>query len=297
MNSRVACASLVIAMLIAAGPALAAGAPPAAKPAPAAAPSLEPSVEKKPDANLAARAIRGKFTPPERVQNAMLWERSMDLKIPVAVDPKTGAFEAKTLRLGTYNFVIKTPWGRLEGVDMTPRVSEYDILIPPEYRTEDLGKPPEGTLSDEDTKGIRLIIYGIKHYENKVRDLYLTGTSDKAVALMELMQDTDFHSRKGDEITWRMEQWFYEKKYGGWLTFRTRCLYRFRVSGAAWATWGWQFEPALGGIDITEDRKEPVTIDYTIPEKPIAEKGLTGNQYPPAEKGIPKEAPPPDEAK
>ena len=141
------------------------------------------------------------------------------------------------------------------------------------------------------------IIYEVKRYENKIRDLYLKGTSDKAVALMELCMDESFVGQKGDEITWRIEQWYYEKKYDAWNSFRVRCLYRFRISKAVWQTWGWQFEPALGGFDITPESKVPVTVEFTVPEKPVPEKGLVVNQYPPVEKGQVKEPPPQEEGK
>jgi hypothetical protein len=276
-------------------PAAPATAPTTTPTAPATAPEAAASAKGKPDLTKnPGRTIRGKLTPPERIKEVILWERSMDLKIPVKIDPKTGEFEVKGLRMGTYDFVIRTPWGRLEGLDMAPKVSPYDILIPQQYRTPDLGLEPEGTFADEDKKSIRHIIYDLKRYENKIRDLYLSGSADKAVALMELLMDESFVGRKGDEITWRVEQWYYEKKYDAWTTFRARVLYRFRISKAAFDTWGWQFEPALGGFDITADRKEPIAVEYAIPEKPVAEKGLAGNQYPPAENGMPKEPRPPE---
>jgi len=270
---------------------------PAAPAAPAAtAPEAAAPAKGKPDLTKnPGRTIRGKLTPPERVKEAVLWERSMDLKVPVKVDPQTGEFEVTGLRMGTYDFLIRTPWGRLEGLDMAPKVSPYDILIPKQYRTPDLGLEPEGTFTDEDKTAIRRIIYEVKRYENKIRDLCLMGSADKAVALMDLLMDESFVGRKGDEVTWRIEQWYYEKKYDAWTTFRTRVLYRFRISKAVFDTWGWQFEPALGGFDITADRKVPITVEYAVPEKPVAEKGLTGNQYPPAEKGIPKEPHPPEQ--
>jgi hypothetical protein len=227
------------------------------------------------------RTIRGKLAPAERVLGAFLWERSMDLKIPLEVDRETGAFEAAGLRLGTYDLVVHTPWGRLEGVDMTPVLSEYDALIPPEYRTEDLGLPAEGEFTDEDRRWIEDHVFKVKRHENRIRILALRGTADVAVVLMELMLDRDFVGRKGDEITWRVEKWTYEKKYGGWRPFRTRALYRRRVSKRVWEAWGWQFEPALGGLTITEDRTEPVTVEFEIPEKPTPEKGLAGDRTPP----------------
>lgn len=266
----------------------------AAKPAPAsssapAAPAAEGQAEappvKKAELPDAIRAIRGRFQPPERVLEACLVERSMGLTVPVKVDAKTGAFEVTGLRLGTYDLILKTPWGRLEGVDMTPRLSPYDALIPAEYRTADLGLPSPGEFTEDDRKAVSRIIHEVKRYENKITDMVISGTPDVAVVLVELLMDADFVGRKGNEITWRVEQWFYEKKYDAWTTFRTRCLYRYRVPQAEWAAWGWQFEPKLGGLDVTADLKAPVEVEFAIPAKPVREKGLTGTAYPPADKG------------
>jgi hypothetical protein len=247
-----------------------------------------PEAAKKPDQPPASvRAIRGRLTPPERVKDAYLLERAMDLKIPLKVDAKTGAFEVTGLRLGTYDIVIITPWGRLEGIDMEPKISEYDALIPPEYRTDEVGQTPAGAFSDDDKKAVLRIIHEVKRYENKIRELAIGGAADKAVVLVELLMDEDFVGRKGDEITWRVEQWFYDKKYDAWTTFRTRVLYRYRISKATWQTWGWQFEPALGGFNVTPDLRAPIAVSFSVPERPAPEKGLAGNQLPPV-----KEAPP-----
>jgi hypothetical protein len=216
--------------------------------------------------------------------------------MPVAIDPKTGAFEATDLPLGLWDLVVETPWGRLEGIDMTPILSEYDALIPAEYRTEDLGLPAKGAFTAEDRQWIERQVLEVKRYESRVRILALRGTADVAVVLVELTQEQPFVGEKGDpstlsgspragsrgdEVTWRVEKWVYEKKYGGWVQFRTRVLYRRRVPRAEWQAWGWQFEPALGGFQITDDRTEPVTIDFTIPDAPALEKGLAGSKSPP----------------
>ena len=227
------------------------------------------------------RTIRGKLTPPGRAKSAFLWERASDRKVPVAIDPKTGAFEANDLPLGIWDLVVETTWGRLEGVDMTPILSEYDVLIPPEYRTEDLGLPAKGAFTAEDRRWIERQVMEVKRYESRVRILALRGTADVAVVLVELTQEQPFVGERGDEVTWRVEKWVYEKKYGGWVQFRTRVLYRRRVPRAEWQAWGWQFEAALGGLVITEDRTEPVTVEFEIPDKPDAAKGLAGNKTPP----------------
>ena len=241
------------------------------------------------------RTIRGHLTPPGRAKSAFLWERASDRKAPVTIDPKTGTFEAKELPLGIWDLVVETPWGRLEGVDMTPILSEYDALIPAEYRTEDLGLPAKGAFTDEDRQWIERQVLEVKRYESRVRILALRGTADVAVVLVELTQEQPFVGEKGDpsthsgssragsrgdEVTWRIEKWVYEKKYGGWVQFRTRVLYRRRVPRAEWQVWGWQFEPALGGFAITEDRTEPVTIEFEIPDRPDPAKGLAGDKSP-----------------
>ncbi len=227
------------------------------------------------------RTIRGKLTPPARVRKAYLWDRGSDLKVPVEIDRRTGTFEVTGLRLGTYDLMIETPWGRLEGVDMAPKISEYDALIPPEYRTEDMGLEVGGTPGKEDLEAIRRHIYEVRRHENKVRDLAIRGTADKAVVLVELMLDQPFVGRKGDEIVWRMEQWYYEKKYDSWARFRTRVLTRHRVSKRVWQTWGWMFEPKVGGLTITEDRTEPIVVEYEVPAKPDPAMGLAGTKLPP----------------
>jgi len=227
------------------------------------------------------RTIRGRLAPPDRAKSAFLWERASDRKVPVVIDPKTGTFEAKELPLGIWDLVVETPWGRLEGVDMTPILSEYDALIPAEYRTEDLGLPAKGEFTPEDRQWIERQVLEVKRYESRVRILALRGTADVAVVLVELTQEQPFVGEKGDEVTWRVEKWVYEKKYGGWVQFRTRVLYRRRVPRAEWQAWGWQFEPALGGLAITDDRTEPVTIEFEIPDGPAPEKGLAGSKSPP----------------
>jgi len=230
------------------------------------------------------RAVRGRFTPPERVKEAYLVERRLQLRVPVPVDKETGRFEVTDLRLGTYCFVVRTPWGRLEGVDLTPRLSPYDALVPPRYRTEAIGLPAKGKFTDQDRAAVRRHIHEVKRYENKVTDLTISANGETAVAIVELLMDAPFHGRKGDEITWRIEKWYYDKLYDAWNPFRTRCLYRLRASKAEWQSWGWQFEPKLGGLDVTYGMEGPVEVEFAIPAKPTRQKGLAGSKYPPAKK-------------
>jgi len=292
----VALAAAVVVGVAGVGPATAGNpfAPPTAKPAPSepgpgAVPetlpdgrptAVEPVVMPPPE----VRAIKGRLTPPARVIEAHLVERMQNRQVPLKVDKETGAFEAKGLGLGTYCVVVKTPWGRLEGVDLTPRLSPYDALIPPQYRTPEIGLAAGGTITEEDREAIRRIIHKVKRYENKVTDMVISANAETACVLVELLMDAPFHGRKGEEITWRIEKWYYDKLYDAWNTFRTKCLYRLRAPKAEWQSWGWQFEPKLGGLDITYGMEGPVEVTYEVPAKPTRAKGLAGSTYPPAKK-------------
>ncbi len=73
-----------------------------------------------------------------------------------------------------------------------------------------------GPLTDEDKAAVAEILSGIKAFTNKNAILALAGDAERAVALVELIRDTDFHARKGDEIIWRIEVWYFEFQAGGW---------------------------------------------------------------------------------
>ncbi len=73
-----------------------------------------------------------------------------------------------------------------------------------------------GKLEEEDRKAINEIISSVKTFTNHNTILSINGSADRAVAVMELYRDTDFHDRKGDEIIWRIEVWYFENQAGGW---------------------------------------------------------------------------------
>ncbi len=77
-------------------------------------------------------------------------------------------------------------------------------------------KPNAGPLDEEDRKQIDEQVAGIKAFENKRRLLAIRGDHDRAVLLMELIRDTPFYGRKGDEVIWRIELWYFKNQHGGW---------------------------------------------------------------------------------
>ena len=92
-----------------------------------------------------------------------------------------------------------------------------------------------GPLKDEDRAAIHDILTNIKAFTNKNTLLTLVGNADRAVALVELIRDTDFHARKADEIIWRVEVWYFEYQAGGWAKVQqqNRIIERQRFKSTA----------------------------------------------------------------
>lgn len=87
-------------------------------------------------------------------------------------------------------------------------------------------------LTDEDQKAIEQIVTEIKAFTNKNTIIQLSGNADRAVALVELIRDTDWHDRKGQEVLWRIEVWYFEYQAGGWAKVQqqNRVIERHRIA-------------------------------------------------------------------
>lgn len=91
---------------------------------------------------------------------------------------------------------------RLIGVDMS-----WYVPIAPAAE-----KP--GELSEEDRREIQGICT-VPSFYDRCEILLLLGDADRAVALLQLIRDRDFHAGKG-EVIWRAELWYFEFQDGGW---------------------------------------------------------------------------------
>ncbi len=98
----------------------------------------------------------------------------------------------------------------------------------------DLAPEPADPMDDDDRAAINEILSGIKAFTNKNTILQLAGDSQHAVAIVELIRDTDFHARSGDEIIWRIEVWYFENQAGGWAKVQqqNRVIERERFKSA-----------------------------------------------------------------
>ena len=157
--------------------------------------------------------------------------------------------------------------------DLVP-VTPYDVLlvlnngtilrgVNMSWYTREPADPDAGALSDDDRRQINAVVSDVKSFYNISRILSLAGDHSRAVALVERIRSSDFHSDKGGEVIWRVELWYFTNDFGGWseLTQSNKVLRRERYAThdeyqAAAAPIRWV--PTLGGIALgkTEARRE-----------------------------------------
>lgn len=205
------------------------------------------------------------------------------------LDRKTGEFVVDNLAPREYDLVIETPQGRIEGVklyvpgeedkatydltlgtgglkvqrfDVSPYIEEGEIL-PPEKRDKLVRRKLRiDKLVDRVEKTLK-----VARFMDTNRALVVHGTRERAVVLMELSRKTTFYAEKGDQVIWRVETWPFEWKYTLWHKPRKglEVWQRLRIPAAQFATMGYVWEPALGGIAVKAG--ETTTVDYTLPEE------------------------------
>jgi hypothetical protein len=115
--------------------------------------------------------------------------------------------------------------------------------------------PGEGELESEDIEEIRRIAR-VPGMFDRIEITRISGDSDRATAMVELVRDREFHNARGDAI-WRVELWYFEFANGAWVRVgqQSRILDRQRFKTTAefrayLATL--RFVPAMGGITLPE---------------------------------------------
>ena len=235
------------------------------------------------------RRIEGTILPANRVKQVRVVERSGGLSRVASYDRQTGRFIADALPPGVWAVEIDATWGLIQGVDMGFRPAELDKTIPAKSRDADAPKPPP--LDDEDRAEITRHVTGPERFMT-ARPLVFAGDGRRATVLVNLLRDTAFHGRKGDEVVWRLETWYYEDAWGHWERLGGTVIFRDRLFGAAFRKRTRQFEPALGGLEITPRTTAPHVVNYTVPEFPDPSRGLVAE----GQKAAPAPAPAPGDA-
>jgi len=205
--------------------------------------------------------IEGTVGPANLVKQVRVVERSRGLSRVAVYDRETCRFVADGLPAGVWAVEIDTAWGIVQGVDMRFRPAELDKAVPAKPRGADPPKPPP--LDDEDRAEITRHITGPERFMT-ARPMIFRGDGRRATVLVSLLRDTAFHGRKGDEIIWRLETWYYEDAWGHWERLGGTVIFRERVSLAAFGKRKRQFEPSLGGLEITPRTTAPLVVNYTV---------------------------------
>lgn len=117
------------------------------------------------------------------------------------------------------------------------------------------GAAKAGELGEDDRKSIQEIC-GVPSFYDRTEILLLQGDADRAVGLMQLVRDRDFHAGKG-EVIWRAELWYFEFQNGGWakVSQQNKVLDRQRfASREKYLEYvrPIRFVPKLGGIKAGE---------------------------------------------
>ncbi len=157
----------------------------------------------------------------------------------------------KLLPATPYDVELELPGGQtVRGVDLG-------------WYNEEPAKAGAGELSDGDRAAIADILK-VPTFYNRNELLMLRGDHDRAVGLVQLIRDTDFHAAGGNVI-WRVEVYYFKNQYGGWekLQQQNKVIRRERfksLTAFERATAKLRWLPELGGIRIPADAGK-ATID------------------------------------
>jgi len=137
-----------------------------------------------------------------------------------------------------------------------------------------LGAQP---LNNDDRKQISDLVSQPKSFYNISRIIALSGSHDRATALVERIRSTAFHGAAGDEVIWRVELWYFTNDFGGWSErpqtnkildrqrFKSNAEYQDAVGPIRWI-------PALGGIVFAKSEStRRLTLDPTSISAPTTQ--------------------------
>lgn len=171
--------------------------------------------------------------------------------INAAVNGKTATFANVPDNAPLTVRVHLTDGTELQGVDLS-------------WYSGEPAKPDASELTDDDRQAIRAIVQDVPSFYNKSDLLLLMGNHDRAVALVQLVRDTDFHA-SGGNVVWRVELYYFKFQYGGWEKvpqqnkvvrrerFKSPEAHRAAVDKLRWVA-------ALGGLPVRKDEERRVEV-------------------------------------
>ena len=233
--------------------------------------------------------VSGRIAPADEVTSLRAVSRVTKKEYqPDNFDRKTGKFLFKNLPGDArYDICFAAPGGRrIEGIDLD--FVEQRMVRLAAARRKQLGLGPERTraFGPGDVKQLVAFIADMKDFMEIRRVLYIKGRGPRATMLVELMRTRDFYSRKGSEVIWRVELWYFKNHFGGWdrLGNQERLLRRLRVNREQWQTVSVEYFPQLSAYVSPAGKAAPIV--FKIPPKGDPSRGrLAGT--PPEQKTTP----------
>lgn len=240
--------------------------------------------EDKPPAPAAkAGPVTGTITPPQDVTDLRAVSRVTRQQYrPDSFDRKTGRFGFKDLPGdASYDLCFRTRDGReIEGIDLD--FVDRRMVRLAALRRKQLGMAPErtGPFESRDVKQMVDFVAGMKDFMEIRRVLYIKGRGIRATMLLELMRTRDFYSRKGSEVIWRVELWYFKNHFGGWdrLPNQERLLRRLRVDREKWQKVNLEYFPQLSAYVSPEGKAEEII--FKVPPKGDPSRGRLAGTAP-----------------
>ncbi len=206
-------------------------------------------------------AIVGILAEPGAAAAVAVVDRATDQKYAGTFDPTSGKFTVEGLPRGArYDCLIDYRDGsRLEGINLKVPPADYE---------------EEQPLSVEDVAAITRQVRALNKFEDEVEVLAVAGNIQHASVLINKLRTRPFVNSKPGEVVWRAELWHFERPEETWVKSQDELflvLYRQRIPSKEYARKSVTFDPALGGIAITDER--PAAIPGPV-RRPPATPGI-----------------------
>ncbi len=125
------------------------------------------------------------------------------------------------------------------------------------WYTPQVPKADAEPLSEQDRRDMDEICT-VPSFYDQTQILMLRGTHERAVGLVQLVRERDFHAGNG-QVIWRVELWYFQFQAGGWerISQAQRVLRRERLTGLqafSQATQKLQWVQEWGGLKLSTSR-------------------------------------------
>jgi len=132
----------------------------------------------------------------------------------IATDTASGKSVTGTLSGDTFKFDLKP--NRHYDITLKQPGGNVIRVIDLSWYSDEPAAADAQPLGEDDRKQILQVVSDIERFTNNNQILAIQGDSNRAVVLLDLRRDSDFHSGQKGEIIRRVEVWYLKNEAGGW---------------------------------------------------------------------------------